>query len=134
MKTRLSLFAFSLFFLSGCSLVSSSADGGVVRSDDGGKSFTQKVTIDEKAGIGSVDVLSLAVSPQNGSEIYIGTKAGGVFKTINAGEKWQALKLAEASVTKAYATAIDPVDPSVVFAAAIAVLALLILFHVFTAK
>lgn len=109
----------SVLFLSGCSLVSSSSDGGVVRSDDGGKSFVQKAAIDEKTGIGSVDVLSLVAGPQNGSEIYIGTKANGAFKTTDAGEKWQALKLAESAVTKVYAIAIDPTDPNTVFAAAI---------------
>ena len=110
----------SVFFLTGCSLVSSSTDGGVFRSDDGGKNFAQKAAIDEKTTIGSVDVLSLAVNPQNGNEAYIGTKANGVFKTTDGGEKWQAIKVSDAAVTKVYAIAIDPIDSNTVFVAALA--------------
>ncbi|HLM84044.1 MAG TPA: YCF48-related protein [Candidatus Bathyarchaeia archaeon] len=120
MKTKISFFMASLLLFSGCSLVSSSPDGGVVRSDNGGKEFLQKAAIDEKTNIGSVDVLSLAVNPHNGNEIYIGTKSSGVFKTTDAGEKWQPLKLSQSTPSKAYAVAIDPSDPNVVYAAAIA--------------
>lgn len=109
----------SVLFLAGCSLVSSSSDGGVFRSDDGGKNFAQKATVDEKTRISSVDVLSLAVNPQNGNEVYIGTKSSGTFKTTDAGEKWQPLKVALLTASKAYAIAIDPANPNVVYAAAI---------------
>ena len=114
------LLAISFLFFAGCSLISSSTDGGVFRSDDGGKNFSQKVTIDEKTKISSVDVLSLAVNPQNGNEAYIGTKSNGVFKTIDAGEKWQVVKVSPGAVTKAYALAINPINPSIVYVAAIA--------------
>ena len=110
----------SVLFFAGCSLGSSSTDGGVFRSDDGGKSFTQKVTIDEKTQIGSVDVLSLVVNPQNGNEAYIGTKSNGALKTTDAGEKWQVIKISPGAVTKVYALAIDPINPSIVYIAAIA--------------
>jgi photosystem II stability/assembly factor-like uncharacterized protein len=109
----------SVFFLAGCSLVSSSSDGGVFRSDDGGKSFAQKATIDEKTKISSVDVLSLAVNPQNGNEAYIGTKSNGVLKTTDAGEKWQVVKVSPGAVTKAYALAIDPINQNIVYVAVI---------------
>lgn len=109
----------SILFLSGCSLVSGGADGGVFRSDNGGAEFAQKATIDEKTKISGTDVLSLAVNPQNGSEVYIGTKSSGIFKTTDSGEKWQAMKVSEKTPSKAYAIAIDPANPSVVFAAAI---------------
>ncbi|MFH0930153.1 MAG: YCF48-related protein [Candidatus Moraniibacteriota bacterium] len=110
----------SILFLAGCSLVSSSSDGGVFRSDDGGKSFVQKVKIDEKTAIGSVDVLSLAVNPQNGNEAYIGTKSNGVLKTTDAGETWQAVKVSPNAVTKAYAIAIDSINSNIAYVAAIA--------------
>lgn len=118
-KTKiLGLFA-SAVFLTGCSLVSSSTDGGVFRSDDGGKSFAQKVTIDDKTKIGSVDALSLAVNPQNGNEVYLGTASSGIFKTTDAGEKWQVLKVSTSVATKAYALAVDSINTSTVYAAAI---------------
>jgi len=117
--TKTMLFAISVLFLAGCSLVSSSTDGGVFRSDDAGKSFAKKVKIDEKTAMGSVDVLSLAVNPQNGNEIYIGTTSSGALKTIDAGETWQVVKVSTGAVTKAYAIAIDPINTSVVYVAAI---------------
>lgn len=118
-KIKMMSLAVSVFFLAGCSLVSSSTDGGVFRSDDGGKSFAQKVTIDDKTKISSVDVLSLAVSPQNGNEVYIGTVSSGIFKTTDAGETWQALKVSTSVPTKAYAIAVDPANSNTVYAAVI---------------
>jgi photosystem II stability/assembly factor-like uncharacterized protein len=114
------LFSALVIFLAGCSLGSSSTDGGVLRSDDGGKNFAQKVKIDEKTAISSVDVLSLAVNPQNGNEVYIGTKSSGVLKTTDAGDSWQVVKVLPSAVTKTYAIAIDPINSNEVFVATIA--------------
>lgn len=121
MKTyiKTTAFVFSIVFFAGCSLGSSSIDGGVFRSDDAGKSFAHKVKIDEKTAISSVDVLSLAVNSQSESEVYIGTKSNGVFKTTDAGDSWQVVKISPSVVTKAYAIAIDPTNSSTVYIAAI---------------
>jgi photosystem II stability/assembly factor-like uncharacterized protein len=105
--------------ISGCSLTGGGNDGGIFRSDDGGKNFSQKVSIDQngkKASIGVVDTLSISVNPQNGSELYIGTKANGILKTNDAGENWQSLKVAQTTAGKVYAIAIDPSNPQTVFA------------------
>jgi len=109
----------ALVFLTGCSLGSSGNDGGMYRSDDGGKTFSPKNSINQsgKAGnISRVDVLSIAVNPQNGDEIYIGTKASGILKTVDAGENWQSLKVSEATAEKVYAIAVDQNDPKIVYA------------------
>jgi len=121
MKTYIKTTAlvFSAVFLAGCSLGSSSSDGGFFRSDDAGKSFAHKVKIDEKTAIGSVDVLSLAVNYQNGSEVYIGTKSNGIFKTTDSGDSWQAVKFSPSAVMKVYAIAINPTNPAAVYIAAI---------------
>ena len=103
-------------FLSACSLGTSGSDGGIFRSDDGGKSFSQKVNIDEKSRIGGVDALSLAANPQNGNEVYIGTKASGIWKTENGGENWRQLKISNFTPSKVYAMAIDPTDPKIIYA------------------
>jgi photosystem II stability/assembly factor-like uncharacterized protein len=118
--TKTIFFALSTLFFAGCSLISSSSDGGVFRSDDGGKTFSQKVTIDDKTKISSVDVLNMVVNPQNGNEVYIGTKSSGIFKTTDAGEKWQSLKAGQTNLTKVYGVAIDPSNPRIVYAAALA--------------
>jgi photosystem II stability/assembly factor-like uncharacterized protein len=109
----------AIVVISGCSLTGGGTDGGVFRSDDGGKTFSQKVSIDQngkKGSIGAVDVLSIAVNPQNGSEVYIGTKASGILKTTDAGENWQSLKVALTTAGKVYAIAVDPSNPQTVFA------------------
>lgn len=109
----------AIFAVSGCSLVSSGNDGGIFRSDDGGKTFSQKVSIDQngkKGSIGVVDVLSIAVNPQNGSEFYIGTKSSGILKTSDAGENWQQLKVSQLTPEKVYAMAVDSSNPQIVYA------------------
>jgi photosystem II stability/assembly factor-like uncharacterized protein len=117
---RIFITAFALVFLAGCSLTSGGNDGGMYRSDDGGKTFSPKVSINNQGGkpgsIGGVDVLSVAVNPQNGDEIYIGTKADGIFKTVDAGENWQSLKVSQLTPGKIYSLAVDPTDPKVVYA------------------
>lgn len=109
----------AFIFLTGCSLTSGGNDGGMYRSDDGGKTFLPKNSITQNGKVGSisgVDVLSIAVNPQNGDEVYIGTKASGILKTVDAGENWQALKVSELTAEKIYSMAIDQNDPKIVYA------------------
>jgi photosystem II stability/assembly factor-like uncharacterized protein len=109
----------SISFLTGCSLTSGGNDGGMYRSDDGGKTFSLKSSINQNGKVGSisgVDVLSIAVNPQNGDEVYIGTKASGILKTTNAGENWQSLKVSQLTPEKVYSLVIDQNDPKIVYA------------------
>ena len=115
----LSLLIFSALFFSACSLSNGGADGGIYRSDDSGKTFLQKEKVENNKTISGVDVLSLAVNPQNGSEIYIGTKSSGIFKSSDAGEAWKQLKVSQVTPVKVYALAIDPNDPRMIYAAAV---------------
>ncbi len=105
-----------MLFFSACSLSFSGSDGGVFRSDDGGKTFSRKITVDQNRNIGSVDVLSLAVNPQDGNEAYIGTAASGIFKTGNAGDSWKPLPIGQTTPQKVYSIAISPQDPQTIYA------------------
>lgn len=123
MKTKLIFFTASVLFLTGCTLGSGGNDGGMYRSDDGGKAFSPKNSINQngKAGsISSVDVLSIAVNSQNGDEVYIGTKSSGILKTNDAGENWQALKVLELTPEKIYGLAVNQNNPSIVYATVVA--------------
>lgn len=103
-------------FLCACSFSSGGSDGGVFRSDDGGKNFAQKIDVDQKSKISGVDVLSLAINPQNGREAYLGTKASGIFKSENAGDSWRQLKVANLTPVKVYSLAVDPSNSRTVYA------------------
>jgi photosystem II stability/assembly factor-like uncharacterized protein len=118
MKTRLLLFAVSTFFLSACSLGTGS-DGGVYRSDDGGKSFAPKNKTENNQTINTVDVLSLAINFQNSRELYIGTKASGIFKSEDSGETWRQLKVSATTPAKIYSMAVNRFEPKIVYATAV---------------
>ncbi len=118
-KTKTIIFpAVAAMFLAGCS-VGAGNDGGIYRSDDGGKSFAPKNKAADNQTIGGVDVLSMAVNPQNGREIYIGTKTSGIFKSDDGAELWQPLKVADVTPTKIYSVAVDRFDPETVYAAVV---------------
>lgn len=104
--------------LSACSLTGSGSDGGVFRSDDGGKTFAPKTKAENNKTIGGVDVLSLAVNPQNGNEIYIGSKSSGIFKSSDGGEIWKQLSVSQLTPTKSYSLALDPENPATIYAVA----------------
>ena len=106
----------SAIAISGCSLTGGGNDGGIFRSDDGGKTFSSKNNAENNRTISGVDILSLAINPQNGSEIYAGSKTGGIFKSSDGGELWKQLSVSELTPTKVYSLAIDPANPSTIYA------------------
>jgi len=58
---------------------------------------------------------SIAVVPSDPSTIYLGTAAGGVWKTTNAGQTWLPVSDSQASLAIG-AVAVDPNNPNNVFA------------------
>lgn len=106
----------SAIAISGCSLTGGGNDGGIFRSDDGGKTFASKDKAENNRTISGIDVLSLAINPQNGSEIYAGSKSSGIFKSSDGGELWKQLNVSQLTPAKAYSLAIDPTSPRVIFA------------------
>ena len=111
------LFFFSLvtaciiLFIGGvCKRVPS--DLGVFKSEDGGESWHQKVTIKKKKTIKNVEVLTLKIDPVNPNNLYIGTKGKGVYKSSDGAESWQQTSL---SVGDVYAIDIDPKDTGIIY-------------------
>ncbi|OGI27648.1 MAG: hypothetical protein A2359_02995 [Candidatus Moranbacteria bacterium RIFOXYB1_FULL_43_19] len=107
-----------MIFLSACSLTGGGNDGGIFRSDDGGKTFASKDKAENNRTISGVDILSLAVNPQNGNEIYAGSKASGIFKSTDGGELWKQLGVSRLTPAKVYSLAIDPMNPNTLYAVA----------------
>jgi len=118
-KVKFILPIWLVLFFSGCSLVGGGNDGGIFRSDDGGKTFVPKNQAENNRTIGGVDVLSLAINPQNGNEIYAGSKASGIFKSTDGGEIWKPLRVSQFTPTKIYSIVVDYFDPKVVYAVAV---------------
>lgn len=102
----------SLLFL-GCSHESLSvkADGGIFKSDDGGKSFRPVNKIDEERSLSGVTILDIAVNPDNSNIVYVGTAGSGMFKTEDGGETWAQLFTGSTVL----AIEIDPRNPNVVY-------------------
>lgn len=86
-KTKIFILLAMSLLLSGCT-IAGKPDGGIYKSNDGGKTFEQKIKIDEKNNIGNANVLSLEMDLANPDTLYIGTKDEGIFRSTNRGETW----------------------------------------------
>lgn len=123
MKKLLILLSLSVgvLVLSGCSLggavapASPMANATVIRADDGGTTWNSKIKIDDKKNIAGVDVLSMAINPNDSNIVYIGTAASGLFVTKDGAETWQAVMFAD----KAYGLVFDPQNSNTVYASGV---------------
>lgn len=92
--------------------------GGVLRSTDGGASWTlfnDGGQFDNGASMGSI-----AVSPTDANTLYVcvwnSAIAGGVYKSSDGGQSWTNTTAGIAGVRTATDVAIDPTNPSVIYA------------------
>lgn len=70
----------SVLYVGGCK---GEREAGVVRSGDGGATFT-----DVSAGLPGSEILSLAVAPGAPDTVWAGTSGHGVWKTTDGGASW----------------------------------------------
>ncbi len=114
------VFALIAILLTGCSSIGGS-NGGAFKSKDGGKSFTPLVNVgsNNKNNPINVSVLSVSINPQDGKEIFLGTRDSGLWKSSDGGENWNLVTLSQLAAKKIYAIAQDPFNPSVVYVAAV---------------
>ncbi|MBI4261907.1 hypothetical protein HY624_00070 [Candidatus Uhrbacteria bacterium] len=89
-----SIFALGSLIFIGAACTRGGADGGILRSDDGGTSWDQKYTLNGEnnraASIANYDITDLAIDPTNPARMYAGTWNNGALITDDAGEHWQA--------------------------------------------
>ena len=78
--------AIPLFF-AGCS-ISGKPDGGLYKSADGGKNFSQKTQVGEKISLSNQSILTLELDPQNSQILYLGTDQLGILRSSDGGESW----------------------------------------------
>lgn len=105
----------AVVLLSGCSIGGGSdvSSGNVLKSADGGKTWETKSTVNAKQNIAGVDVLSMAINPNDTKNIYIGTRDDGIFVTKNNGEAWEKLNYPP---NKVYGLVVDNINPWIVYA------------------
>jgi len=89
-----------VFTFSGCLGVSNNKNNeteknghqGVFKSADGGKTWEQRVKVDEERRIDGVSITNIFMDPNNKETLYVSTKANGLFKSENAAENWQKME------------------------------------------
>ncbi len=87
-----------------------------IKSTDGGKTWTNKITIGENQNIGTADILSVAISSQNSQVIYVGTAADGLYVTRNGADNWEKINF---PLTKIYGLALDSRNDQAVYASGV---------------
>ncbi|MFA6593728.1 MAG: hypothetical protein WCT16_00560 [Candidatus Buchananbacteria bacterium] len=88
--------------LGGCTLASpvstttKAADGGIWKSTDSGKTWSQAndvlTTKGKIASIASVDIGKLSLDPQDATTVYLSTEKNGVIYSLDGGASWQQFK------------------------------------------
>ncbi|MBU1289659.1 hypothetical protein KKG85_00180 [Patescibacteria group bacterium] len=63
-------------------------DGGIYYSENGGETWEQMAVMENRFLITSLDVLSLAVHPDDAEILYLGSKGGGLYKSYSRGKYW----------------------------------------------
>lgn len=95
MKNKWLPILFATLMLTGAGCFSSTttvADGGLWKTADYGKTFTQLKTLPQQGGVGSiagVNVRDLEIDPNNGAVYYLATEANGFFYSMDYGNTWQ---------------------------------------------
>jgi len=95
-------------------------DGGVFKSVNKGEAWAQKVAVPtvtgQKAYIAGVDVIALAIDPQDNKAIYAGTLQNGLFYTLDGGESWLQSKDATVKAGRVASIAVDPKNKCAIYA------------------
>lgn len=98
-----------------------SRDGGVFKSNDRGINWTQKVATPVKnSTIGSLNILTMAISSFNPNIIYIGSDGSGIYKSTDSGDTWNQLVDKNNALDKGatvFDIEINPINPDFVYAA-----------------
>jgi len=88
--------------LGGCTIgaplstTTKAADGGIWKSADSGKTWTQTndvlTTKGKVASIASVDIRKVSLDPQDAAALYLSTEKNGVVYSLDGGASWQQFK------------------------------------------
>jgi len=85
-------------------------DGGVIKSTDGGITWSQM-----NNGLTNRYIQSLAIDPQNTNIIYAGVEGGSVYRSTDGGQNWAEVKEGLVNAT-VWSIAIDPANTRTIYA------------------
>lgn len=103
----------SILVFTGCLEQSSGKSiGGVMKSDDSGRTFESRVFIDEKQSLTSSNVSALTVDPSNNRVVYVGTLSNDLYKSIDGTESWVHVAT---NLTNIKDIAINPFDTQMLY-------------------
>jgi photosystem II stability/assembly factor-like uncharacterized protein len=86
------------------------------KSADGGIKWEAKNKGEGKANIKDMNVLSLAVNPSNGNNVFAGLRKGGILRTDNGGETWQFVNFQS---EKVYGLEMEPINGKTLYASGV---------------
>jgi photosystem II stability/assembly factor-like uncharacterized protein len=92
----------------------STADGSVLKSTDGGASFTPKSNGLPVGEFQTSRTGSVQVSPNDHNLLYVGTEGGGVFRSTDGAEAWLPINLGLDDLS-VFGLALDPVNPNILY-------------------
>lgn len=94
-------------------------DGGVWKSSDAGLTWVQSVALPTTQGVGSlnqINVLTLAMDPQDRQAIYLGSRESGMFWSYDGGMSWMRPRDASLGSGQVLRIAVDPADKCTIYA------------------
>ncbi|HBK34728.1 MAG: Glycosyl hydrolase [Candidatus Uhrbacteria bacterium GW2011_GWE2_40_58] len=115
-----SLLSLLLFTGVGCfgGSATSSTDGGIFLSADGGDKWQQLTTVLTAEGIGTLatsQVLTMEIDPQDTQTIYVGTLQRGLLYTYDGGVSWMRPRTESLKEGKIRDVEVDPTDECTVY-------------------
>jgi photosystem II stability/assembly factor-like uncharacterized protein len=95
---------------------SAPSQGGVYRSDDAGESWKQKAFVrrekNKTVSIAGLSTETLVISEATTDNLYLGTRESGIWRSTNAGDRWESTSLRSGRFR---CISIDPSDEETLF-------------------